>query len=32
MSIVFTAKATSVDGFITGPDPSPDEALACWTK
>src|ERR1700751_4452221 len=27
MSIVFTAKATSVDGFITGPDPSPDEAL-----
>lgn len=27
MSAVFTALATSVDGFITGPDPSPDQAL-----
>ena len=27
MSTVFTAKATSVHGFITGPDPSPGEAL-----
>jgi hypothetical protein len=27
MSAVFTAKATSVDGYITGPDPSPSQAL-----
>jgi dihydrofolate reductase len=27
MSAVFTALATSVDGYITGPDPSPDQAL-----
>ena len=27
MSTVFTAKATSVNGFITGPGPSPGEAL-----
>ena len=27
MSGVFTALATSVDGYITGPDPSPDQAL-----
>ena len=27
MSVVFAAKATSVDGYITGPDPSPRQAL-----
>jgi hypothetical protein len=27
MSTVFTAKATSVDGYITGPAPSPDQPL-----
>lgn len=27
MSAVFTALATSVDGYITGPGPSPDQAL-----
>jgi dihydrofolate reductase len=27
MSAVFTALATSVDGYITGPDPSPDQPL-----
>ena len=27
MSAVFTALATSVNGYITGPDPSPDQAL-----
>ena len=27
MSVVFAAKATSVDGYITGPDPSPSQAL-----
>lgn len=27
MSAVFTALATSADGYITGPDPSPDQAL-----
>lgn len=27
MSRTFTALATSVDGFITGPDPSPERAL-----
>jgi dihydrofolate reductase len=27
MSKVFTALATSVDGYITGPGPSPDQAL-----
>ncbi len=27
MSAVFTALATSVDGYITGPDPSPDQVV-----
>ena len=27
MSAVFTALATSGDGYITGPDPSPEQAL-----
>jgi hypothetical protein len=27
MSAVFTALTTSVDGYITGPDLSPDQAL-----
>lgn len=27
VSRVFTALSTSVDGYITGPDPSPEEAL-----
>ncbi len=27
MSPVFTPKATSVNGYITGPDPSPDQPL-----
>jgi hypothetical protein len=27
MSRTFTALATSVDGYITGPDPSPERAM-----
>lgn len=27
MSAVFAARAASADGYITGPDPSPSQAL-----